>query len=179
MTGEMASETGQALGRPGARQAAGDAVGCDRTGSYRQRNMIRMGTLATTRSATRTCTSYNNQSFRVHTSDPVDDNRPPQPSSADLQYSYVHCTPDNVLVRLVRGGISGTLGVIYNPQFTYTPIINQSLHTSVPGMTGHLNLPSSDLQYIQKLWEYPSLCRVFCSFQLRDSQGLRRGGACR
>ena len=31
-------------------------------------------------------------------------------------------------------------------------------------------------QYIQKLWEYPSLCRVFCSFQLRDSQGLRRGG---
>ena len=26
-------------------------------------------------------------------------------------------------------------------------------------------------QYIQKLWEYPSLCRVFCSFQLRDSQG--------
>ena len=32
------------------------------------------------------------------------------------------------------------------------------------------------IQYIQKLWEYPSLCRVFCSFQLRDSQGLRRGG---
>ena len=32
------------------------------------------------------------------------------------------------------------------------------------------------LHYIQQLWEYPSLCRVCCSFQLRDSQGLRRGG---
>ena len=35
------------------------------------------------------------------------------------------------------------------------------------------------VQYIQVLWEYPSLCRVCCSFQLRDSQGLRRGGTCR
>ena len=27
------------------------------------------------------------------------------------------------VVRLVRGGISGTLGVIYNPQFLYTPLL--------------------------------------------------------
>ena len=33
-----------------------------------------------------------------------------------------------------------------------------------------------DIQYIQQLWEYPSLCRVCCSLQLlRDSQGLRGG----
>ena len=48
--------------------------------------------------------------------------------------------PLQTYIRLVRGGISGTLGVIYNPQFLYTPLPGPLIYLPGFGVCSHVTL---------------------------------------